>query len=216
MTLIYDNLISVTVAMTVTLILSSVQLRATQHRTEAMALHAMTQRATEMSSWLQKDLSRIGENWQGSGVPIDTIIAPTNDSTAQWVTERFVFERDSISPSGNRVPVRVRYDIQNEGTRTVGGEQRDVYRLERERKVGTSSWTSAGGSTGDLEYFDVDLLNKNADPIENPLTHLQAHTDTVRSVRVRFSVLTPFETDQPSAPTSRMGIVVARYRPAGL
>jgi hypothetical protein len=216
MAFIYDNMVSVLVAMTVTLILASVQLRATRHQAAGMASYAMTQRATQLSSWLQNDLARIGKNRQGSGVPIDTIIAPADDSTARWLTERFVFKRDSIIPSGGTVPIRVRYDIQSAGTRTVGGETRDVYRLDRERKVGTGPWVPAGGSVGGLQYFDVDLLNKNADPIENPLMHLQAHADTVRCVRVRFSVLPPFENDQILGPASRTNTVVARYHPAEL
>ncbi len=216
MALIYDNFVSVLVAMTVTLILASVQLRATQHQTAGVARHAMTQRGTQLSSWLQEDLAQIGKNRQGSGVPIDTIVAPTDDSTAQWVTERFVFERDSISPGGNAVPIRVRYDVQSAGTQTVDGEVTEVYQLTRDRKVGAGPWESTGGSADALEYFDVDLLNKNATPIEDPLTHLHSHADTVRSVRVRFSVLTPFQEDQASILTSRASTVVARYRPAGL
>ena len=211
MTLIYDNLISAVVAMTVTLILASVQLRATHHRMAARAQYVMTERVTGLSSWLQRDLERIGENKTGGSVPIDTLILPSNDSTAQWLTDRFVFERDSITPSGSPVPVKIRYDIQNMGSRTVQGETTDEYRFQRKRKVGANAWESAGGSTAPLGYFDVDLLNKNAEPVENPEIHLQTHPDTVRSVRVRFSVLPPFDNNQLSVGTSHTNAVIARY-----
>lgn len=214
MTLIYDNLISVVVATTVTLILASVQLRATKDRVAGAAHYMMTQRATQLSSWLQEDLARIGKNNSDDGVPIDTLIVPSDDSTAQWLTNRFVFERDSISPAGNTVQIKVQYDIQNTGTRTVDGEETDVYRLVRTRKIGTNPWVPAGGSAAALKYFDIDLLNKNAEPVENPGTHLQSHPDTVRSVRVRFAVLAPFQNDRLRVSSSRANTVVARYRPA--
>lgn len=214
MPLIYDNLVSMVIATTVTLILASVQLRAMKHQVAGTAHYVMTQRATQLSSWLQDDLARIGKNQAGGDTPIDTLIVPTDDSTAQWLTTQFVFERDSISPSGNTVPVKVRYDIQPTGTRSIAGKTRPVYQLDRDRKVGASAWTSTGGSAAELGYFDVDLLNKNATPVENPQTHLQSHPDTVRSVRVRFSVLPPFQNDQLPIATSRANTVVASY-PAG-
>lgn len=215
MPLIYDNLTSMVIAATVTLVLASVQLRATKQRVAGAARYAMTQHAAQLSSWLQKDLARIGKNRTGGPVPIDTMVQPADDSTARWLTERFVFARDSVSPGGTTVPIQIRYDVQSAGTRTVEGEERPVYRLSRDRKVGPAgSWEPAGGGGPALRYFDVDLLNKNARPIENPCAHLPAHPDTVRSVRVRFSVLPPFQTDQLPVPTSHVSTVVARYRPA--
>ena len=213
MTLIYDNLISTVIAMTVILVLASMQLRATEQQVATTAHYVMKQRTTQLSSWLQEDLGKIGKNVKGDSVSVDTLIVPNDDSTAAWQTKRFVFERDSVETDGNRVTIKVRYDIKTE-TQMVGGEERDVFQLTRERKVGSNSWESAGGSAATLEYFDVDLLNKDAVRVENPEQHLEAVPDTVRSVRVRFSVLSPFQNTQLPVPASRTNTVVAQYLPA--
>ena len=214
MTLIYDNLISTVIAMTVILVLASMQLRATKQQVATTAHYVMKQRTTQLSSWLQEDLGKIGKNVKGDSVSVDTLIVPNDDSTAAWRTKRFVFERDSVEMDGNRVTIKVRYDIEKAGTQMVGGEERDVFQLTREQKVGTDPWESAGGSAATLEYFDVDLLNKDAVRVENPEQYLEAVPDTVRSVRVRFSVLPPFQNDQLPVAASRTNTVVAQYLPA--
>ena len=213
MTLIYDNLISTVIAMTVILVLASMQLRATKQQVATTAHYVMKQRTTQLSSWLQEDLGKIGKNMSGESVPVDTMVVAVGDS-AKWLTKKFVFERDSIETGGNRVTVKVRYDVQKTGTRTIEGEERDVFQLVRERKVEPDPWKSAGGSAATLEYFDVDLLNKDAVRVENPEQHLEAVPDTVRSVRIRFSVLPPFQNDQLPVAASRTNTVVAQYLPA--
>lgn len=215
MTLIYDNLISTVIAMTVVLILASVQLRATKQEVAGTAHYVMKQRTKQLSSWLQEDLSRIGKNRSGGdSVPVESMVLADGDSTAKWLTKKFVFERDSIKPSGDVITIKVRYDVQKTGTRTIGEKERDVFQLDRDRKVGSGTWEPAGGSAATLEYFDVDMLNKNAEPVEDPTTHLQTNQDTVRSVRVRFSVVPPFQNDQLSVSASRTNTVVAQYLPA--
>ena len=214
MTLIYDNLISTVIAMTVILVLASMQLRATKQQVATTAHYVTKQRTTQLSSWLQEDLGKIGKNMSDDRVPVDTLIVPGDDSTARWRTDEFVFERDSIETGGNRVTVKVRYDVQKTGTRTIEGEERDVFQLTREQKVGSDPWESAGGSAATLEYFDVDMLNKDAVRVEDPEQHLEAVPDTVRSVRVRFSVLPPFQNDQLPVAASRTNTVVAQYLPA--
>ena len=213
MTLIYDNLISTVIAMTVILVLASMQLRATEQQVATTAHYVTKQRTTQLSSWLQEDLGKIGKNMSGESVPVDTMVVAVGDS-AKWLTKKFVFERDSIETGGNRVTVKVRYDVQQTGTRTIGGEERDVFQLTRERKVGSNSWESAGGSAAALEYFDVDMLDKNAEPVKDPVTKLQTDPDTVRSVRIRFSVVPPFQNDQLPVSASRTNTVVAQYLPA--
>ena len=213
MTLIYDNLISTVIAMTVILILASVQLRATKQDVAGTAHYVMKQSTKQLSSWLQEDLGKIGKNMSGESVPVDTMVVANGDS-AKWLTKEFVFERDSIESGGNRVRVKVQYDVQWTGTRTIGGEERDVFQLVRWRKVGSNSWEPAGGSAATLEYFDVDMLDKNAEPVKDPVTKLQTDPDTVRSVRIRFSVVPPFQNDQLPVAASRTNTVVAQYLPA--
>ena len=214
MTLIYDNLISTVIAMTVILILASVQLRATKQDVAGTAHYVMKQRTKQLSSWLQEDLGKIGKNMSSESVPVDAMVVAGDESTAEWLTKKFVFERDSIKPSGDVIAIKVWYKVQDAGTRTIGGEERDVFQLTRERKVGPNSWKSAGGSAATLEYFDVDMLDKNAEPVEDPVTKLQTDPDIVRSVRIRFSVVPPFQNDQLPVSPSRTNTVVAQYLPA--
>ena len=214
MPLIFDNLISTVVAMTVVLILASVQLRATKQNIAGTSHYVTKQHTKQLSSWLQEDLGKIGKNMSGESVPVDTMVVANDDSTAKWLTKELVFERDSIGTGGNRVRVKVRYDVQKTGTRTIGGEERDVFQLTRERKVGSDPWGSAGRGAATLEYFDVDMLNKNADLVEDPVKKLQSNPDTVRSVRIRFSVVPPFQNDQLPVSASRTNTVVAQYLPA--
>ena len=54
MTLIYDNLISTVIAMTVILVLASMQLRATKQQVATTAHYVMKQRTTQLSSWSQE------------------------------------------------------------------------------------------------------------------------------------------------------------------
>ncbi|PSQ98736.1 MAG: hypothetical protein BRD48_06225 [Bacteroidetes bacterium QS_9_68_14] len=214
MTLIFDNLISTVVAMTVVLILASVQLRATKQNIAGTSHYVTKQHTKQLSSWLQEDLGKIGKNMGDESVPVDTMVVANDDSTAKWLTKELVFERDSIGTGGNRVRVKVRYDVQKTGTRTIGGEERDVFQLARERKVGSDPWESAGGGAATLEYFDVDMLNKDAGLVEDPVEKLQSNPDTVRSVRIRFSVVPPFQNDQLPVSASRTNTVVAQYLPA--
>ena len=89
-----------------------------------------------------------------------------------------------------------------------------MFQLTRERKVGSDPWESAGARATALEYFDVDMFNKNAQLVEDPVKKLQANPDTVRSVRIRFSVVPPFQNDQLPVSASRTNTVVAQYLPA--
>ena len=214
MPLIFDHLISTAIAMTVILILASVQLRATKQNVAGTSHYVTKQRTKQLSSWLQEDLGKIGKNMSDESVPVDTMVVANDDSTAKWLTKELVFERDSIETGGNRVRVKVRYDVQKTGTRTIEGEERDVFQLTRERKVGSDPWESAGGGAATLEYFDVDMLNKNAELVEDPVEKLQSNPDTVRSVRIRFSVVPPFQNNQLPVSASRTNTVVAQYLPA--
>ena len=215
MAFLLDNLTASVIAGTVILILGSMQMRATNQRVAQQSQQIMQNRARELTTWLERDLARVGENMTGDEEaiePPEPFYPPDPDNeTQEWVTEEFVFERDSIE-SGTLRRVETRYLIDAVDTREIDGEEKSVYQLTREWRIDDgngnwSDWEEEGGSAAGLEYFEVDLLDRNALRTDN--------LDEVKSIRVRFSVAAPFQNEELSFPASRANVVVGRYRLGG-
>jgi hypothetical protein len=213
MPFLFDNLTATVIAMTVLLILASMQMRATQQRVAQASRDVAQSQAAQLTSWLEEDLGRIGKNMSGDEIAFE---APV-DSDQKWLTEEFVFEYEEFSSTGAIDTVRVRYRVESTGSsREIyfgdSTETVDLYRLTREKKVvGETGWQEKGGSVPALEYFDVDLLDRNAEPVSNPVSNENA----VRSVRVRFSLVAPYQNEELALPASRTNVVIARYPLAG-
>jgi len=216
MAFLLDNLTASVIAGTVILILGSMQMRATNQRVAQQSQQIMQNRARELTTWLERDLARVGENMTGDEEAIEPPepFYPNPDpdnETQKWVTEKFVFERDSIE-SGTLRRVETKYLIDAVDTREIDGEEKSVYQLTRKWRIDDgngnwSGWEEEGGSAAGLEYFEVDLLDRNALPTNN--------LDEVKSIRVRFSVAAPFQNEELSFPASRANVVVGRYRLGG-
>jgi hypothetical protein len=213
MQLLFDNLSASIIAMTVLLIFASMQMRVTQQRVAQVSQNTVQSQAAQLTSWLEEDLGRIGKNMSGD----ETAFEAPVDSDQEWLTEEFVFEYEEIDSTGVIDTVRVRYRVESTGSSReiyTGGttETVDLYRLTREKKVvGETGWQERGGSAPALEYFDVDLLDRNAEPVSNPVSNENA----VRSVRVRFSLVAPYQNEELAFPASRTNVVIARYPLAG-
>jgi hypothetical protein len=104
--------------------------------------------------------------------------------------------------------VETRYLIDAVDTREIDGEKKSIHQLTREWRIddGNGNWSDweEEGSAADLEYFEVDLLDRNGIPTDS--------LDEVKSIRVRFSVAAPFQNKELSFPASRANVVVGRYR----
>jgi hypothetical protein len=211
MAFLLDNLTASVIAGTVILILGSIQMRATNQRVAHQSQQTMQNRARELTTWLERDLARVGENMTGDEEAIEPpkpFYQNPDDGTQEWVTEEFVFERDSIE-SGTLRRVETKYLIDSVDTREIDGEEKSVYQLTRKWRIDDgngnwSDWEEEGGSAAGLEYFEVDLLDRNALPTDS--------LDEVKSIRVRFSVAAPFQNEELSFPASRANVVVGRYR----
>ncbi|WP_259061105.1 hypothetical protein [Salinibacter ruber] len=59
-------------------------------------------------------------------------------------------------------------------------------------------------SPSSLGYFQIDLLDKDASPVSNP----NGNADQVHSVRVRFSVVSPFQNAQTFPRATHVGSVL--------
>ena len=211
MPLIFDNLTASVIAATVVLIFSSIQMRATQQRVAQMSQRIVQQRSRVATEWLEEDLERIGQNMTSSQ---DALEQPepyhdpeNNSDSEEWLTEKFVFRRNSVANGGDIQRIEVRYKVESQGTMSVEGKKIPIYRLVRKwRREDGESWSESdwvqNGRIESLEYFDVDLLDRNAQ---------ETTPSQVQSVRIRFSVVAPFQNEEMAFPASRTNVVVARF-----
>ncbi|MFB6229653.1 MAG: hypothetical protein ABEL04_00730 [Salinibacter sp.] len=179
MPFIYDTLVATLISMTVLLILSSIQTEATQSNTARTSRNVAKTQAQDFSTWLEEDLGEIGKNMSSNAAAFQT----HQDST-KWHTTEFTFKYETVSGT----LVRTRYELEKAGTRTVDGTTETLYEVVRSRKVGSGSWQQKGQSPANLGYFEVNKLDKNATPVSNP--------SEVESIRVRFSVIAPFQSEE--------------------
>ncbi|WP_103030406.1 hypothetical protein [Salinibacter altiplanensis] len=207
MQFLYDNLTATVVALMTTLILLSIQSRATQNSVAEVSRNRMGELTQTFSSWLEEDIQRMGENFEeGERTPFES---PTGSD----ITTQFTFYRDSTTASGSDQEYRIatRYKVSPKGTRMVDGTEKTLYELTRKKRrkeMGTGSWSSwsdvKGVSPSSLGYFKISLLDKDANPVANPA----ANEEQVHSVRVRFSVVSPFQNAQTFPQATHVGSVL--------
>ncbi|WP_263809603.1 hypothetical protein [Salinibacter sp.] len=210
MQFLYDNLTATVIALMTTLILLSIQSRATQNSVAEVSRNRMGELTQTFASWLERDIERMGENFEeGERAPFDNPVY-TEGSGDTDITTQFTFYRDSTASSGDEYRIATRYEVTQKGTRTVDGTTKPVYQLTRtkRRKEMGGSWESWSGSKGvspsSLGYFQIDLLDKDASPVPNP----NGNADQVHSVRVRFSVVSPFQNAQTFPRATHVGSVL--------
>lgn len=199
MPFIYDNLIATVISMTVFLILVSIQTQATQINTARTSRNVAKTQAHQLATWMEEDLAEMGKNMTVGAAAFEN----PQDST-QWHTTQFTFKHDSLLASGDTVQVKTRYDLEKSGARMVDGTTETLYEVQRSRKVGSDPWQSKGQSTGNLGYFEINMLDKDAIPISNPTVN----RDDVECIRVRFSVIAPFQNEDTSLRRVYRSIVI--------
>jgi Tfp pilus assembly protein PilE len=199
MPFIYDNLIATLISMTVLLILASIQTQATQTNTARTSRNTVKAQAQQMATWMEEDLAEIGKNMNVTEAAFEN---PQNST--DWHTTQLTFKYESLLASGGTERVKVRYELEKTGTRTVDGTDEILFEVQRSQKVGDDPWTSEGQSPGSLEYYEVNMLDKNGAPVPNP----KANRDEVESFRIRFSVIAPFQSESTFPRRVRRSIVV--------
>lgn len=208
MIFIYDNLTATIIAMSVFLLLVTIQFRTTQSNIAQTSRNIVKEQAQGFATWLEDDLETMGQNiGPGSAPPYN--VAFENPVDSSGVTVDFTFYQDSILSTTTTMRVETRYRVKKTGTRVVKADTMDLYQLTRFRKEGAGGmWEEDGRSINALGYFDVDMLNRDAQPIASPRSAAQANPDTVRSTRVRFSVVAPFQNEQTSLRVVHFGSVL--------
>lgn len=186
MWVIFDNLNALIVGGVLFLMLLGVQQRVAEINLEQSVNYIIKRQANDLATWLEDDLLRMGENVDfASEAPYEN---PVYDN-ATGVTTQFVFFRDSIASDGSTIRLYIRYRLVSVGKRALQGDSIAVYRLLREERVGSGSWQYSGSSPALLSYFRIDLLDRDAKPLSDPV----AQKDQMQNTRVRFTMVTPFE-----------------------
>lgn len=214
MQFLYDNLTATVVALMTALILLSIQSRTTQNSVAEVSRNRMEELTQTFATWLEKDIGRMGENFEESErVPFENPTYTEGDGGTD-ITTQFTFYRDSTTSSDDDEEYRIatRYEVSEAGTRMVDGEEKTLYRLTREKRSkeldGGSSWSSWSSARGvsppALGYFQIDLLDKDANPVSNP----SGNEDQVHSLRIRFSVVSPFQNTQTFPQATHVGSVL--------
>ena len=211
MPFVFDNLTATVIASAVLLVLANIQLRTERQEVAQTAQQVAQSRAQEATDWLEEDLGRIGQNMvsgQSAADKPEPYSRSSESSTKKWLTKEFSFRRDSITAGTARWRIETRYRTYKQRTVLIEGKSSPVYGLTRERRkrqVGNGGWSDwkKGGEINSLEYFDVDLLNQNSRP-----TKVLGEAE---SVRIRFSVVAPFQNEEMAFPASRSNVVMASY-----
>jgi len=213
MQFLYDNLTATVIALMTTLILLSIQGRATQNSVAETSRNRMEELTQTFATWLEKDVERMGENLdEGERVPFDDPVYTEGDGGTDITTE-FTFYRDSTTASDDEQQYRIatRYQVSESGTRMVDGEEKTLYQLTRTKRRkeldggSWSTWSSAQGvSPPALGYFKIDMLNQDATPVSNP----DGNEAQVHSIRIRFSVVSPYQNEQTFPQATHVGSVL--------
>lgn len=201
MQFIFDDLTATIVAMTALLLLLTVQSRAVESNVARTSRNMMKEQAQSFSTWLEKDLEQIGQNMDKEERKDQR---PFKDPKKEDLddgdtyTKQFTFYRDR-GEGNTETRIATRYEIEQ-----VSNKSRPLFQLTRKtREVGKESWDEVGvdgQSPPSLGYFKVDLLDRDAKSTTN--------YEDVRSVRVRFSVVSPFHNEESVAIATHTGSVL--------
>ncbi|GIV62627.1 MAG: hypothetical protein KatS3mg044_1493 [Rhodothermaceae bacterium] len=192
MHLIFDHLSAAIVGATVMLMLLSLQLRLTSMNVEQVSTYMVKNQASSLATWLEEDLLQLGEN-----IDKTKEIPFTNPVDSAGMTVSFTFSRDSIDISvvpPDTFKIDTRLELKQTGSHVSKGDTLNVFRLVRSTRINGGAWTESGSSSPLLGFFKVDLLDANAQPLADPVAAATANPDAVRNTRIKFFMVTPFET----------------------
>lgn len=203
MPFLYDNLIATAVSMTVLLLLVTIQMRATRSSTAQTARQVAVSHAETMASWLEEDLESMGRNFDGTPFE-DPSTSPSRHVTEDSPTGETLAELSFFRRSMAGDTTKVQYIVTETDSVTVKGKRRPVYGVRR-----LNNGVDDGGSAGDLGYFDIRFVGRNANAISDPINN----TEDIRAIRVRFSVVL-FAQNREVTITEVHRMIVVPYAPA--
>ena len=180
--------------------LLGIQSRATQSNVAQTARNITKLKAQTFASWLEKDLGRMGANMgQDERIPFEDPESSEIEGGVR-LTEEFTYYRDEVDSKNSQTRLITRYTVDQ-----VEEEPKALYQLTRKTKEkGVGSWSDAGvegKSSPTLGYFQLDMLDEDGDLVASPTSNF----DQVRSIRVRFSVLPPFQNEETILHATHIG-----------
>jgi len=184
---IFDNLNAILIGSTVILVIMAMQMRMTEMSVEQTANYMMKRQAMDLATWMEDDLLLMGQN-----LPSGTT-AYANPKDSSGITLGFEFYRDSVAVVGGTLDtmrITTRYELFKTGVHQTEKDTVDSFRLERWVQMGSGPWVREGGSSALLSHFKIEMLDRDALPVSDPV----AHPNQVRNTKVSFHMVTPFET----------------------
>ncbi len=195
MILLLDHLSAVVIGSAIILILISMQMRSTEMGVEQSSGYMMKNQATDLATWMEEDLLQIGRN-----IDKEERVAFENPLTnSSGNTSEFVFYRDTIRyylTTPDTLHIGTRYTLTPVDTRILNEDTLVVHRIDRFANVNGGAWNKTGSSVPYLSSFNVDMLDSDAQPIVDPVAAATADPLAVRNTRIRFSMVTPYETSR--------------------
>lgn len=197
MPFIYDNLTATVIGTTAFLILISIQMRSTNTAVVQTGRSVALNQSETMATWLENDLESMGRNMDSDETIYENVERESSNASP---TDSMMTGLTYYYESESNTPTKIEYDVGSKETRTIAGEKRTVYRLSREQNDGAD-----GGTSVSLGYFDIQFVDEYAEQttVEND----------IQAIRVRFSVVPPFQNDR-STLNEVHRMVVVPYTPA--
>lgn len=194
MYVIFDNLNALVIGGVVVMVILAMQVRVTEINIEETANYMVKRQGVDLATWMEDDLMSVGLN-------IDkTVEVPfVNPVDSAGMTMAFEFVQDSINVTvspPDTIRITTRYDLVSTGTTVVDGENVNIYQINRRQRLDGGAWMGTGNSPSILSHFRIDMLNQDAEPITNPATVAAANPDSIQNTRVRFTLVTPFESQR--------------------
>ncbi len=197
-----DNLSSLLIGGVVFMIMLVTQMGAFGLNVEETAMYASRKQMSVFTSWLEQDLTLIGQNLRTETSRLDAPIQRSDSSltAAEQSTALFQFSRDTLRTNdvGTLDTIRVftRYRLVNVNTATIGEDSTvQVFGLTRgtqgqqvangQAALDEDEWLEQGGSPSTLTFFRIEMYGANGRP-----TTASADAEFIR---VRFSILPPHE-----------------------
>ncbi len=183
-----DHLTATIVGGVLGVVLFTTMMRVQTLNHEANTAYSMRRLSSDMATWMEDDVLSIGQDMALTALPFD---APVDSA---GLTQTFTFYRDSLDVSSGVLVTRritTQYRLKYAGTRGSGADAYNIYRVDRYVKMGSGAWTFDGSAPPYLRHFKIEMLDKDAKPIADPVATFAANPNLIRNTGIRFTLATP-------------------------
>ena len=225
MQFIWDNLAAVVITSTVVLLLLASRERMLESQIEQTANSYIREQSTVFAEWMEENLLQMGNRLSDENplheLSDSTYTVITPDSTgAVELTNRFVFKQKVQDPADTAQTIKqwTKYELEFVEYRRIEQDSIPIFKLTREDKLDKpgATYQLVGESPTLISYFKVEMMDQCGRSIPttetcNGLPTItvspeQCHpdpstsgapcdSDDIYDTRVRFAMVTPFDTD---------------------